>query len=156
MDISEKLENLSLTFMMASLNPDDSELFDGEDFVTKVLQKKFTVFNLPIKVPNWLGFLIGYCVNGNPGYCQIIMDEVLQSVNERKFSNMGIDDDYVITPTDFALCYPFQFPLLDIPDVEKRISDKYDEIKNSQYTFDTIHFWNRHFKSRMGENYRGN
>lgn len=56
MDIAEKLENTTMTFMMAAMKPDDHELFDGEDFVTKVLQKKFKVFNLPIEVPNWLGF----------------------------------------------------------------------------------------------------
>lgn len=101
--------------------------------------------------------MIGYCVDGNPGYCQIIMDEILESINEKNFSKMGIDDGYEITTHDFALCYPTQFPVMDIPDVQKRISDKYDEIKKSKYTFDTLPFWNRHFKSRMGgENYRDN
>ena len=120
MTVEEKLEECSLIILLGNCDP-NNDAFSNDDFITKVLRKKIEVFNIQIELPIWLGNLISCCTNCNPGYSQIILDELLEYINKNNFNNQGIESG-------------------------ERIKKKYDEIKHTVPNFDTVEFWMKHFK----------
>lgn len=145
-NIEEDLKTLRAVLFLAAQNP-DSDLFDGTDFVTRVLKKKFEAFRIPMEIPNWLGFVIGFCVDGNPAYCQVVMDEILSAIDKEVFHGGGIEDGYIIKLETLGFCYP-EFILMSKPEVCARIVNKSDSFKKcGRYEFDTFNFWAKHFKS---------
>lgn len=144
MTVEEKLEECSLIILLGNCDP-NNDAFSNDDFITKVLRKKIEVFNIPIELPIWLGNLISCCTNCNPGYSQIILDELLEYINKNNFNNQGIESGYQISVIDFTKAFN-QIPIIDIPEIGERIKKKYDEIKHTVPNFDTVEFWMKHFK----------
>lgn len=86
----------------------DMELLNGM-FTPRVLLKKFEIFDIDIILPDKLLCIIAICSNENPGYCQILLKELLLSIKRNKGS---IPKGYVVTSGDFSLAFPFDFPII--------------------------------------------
>ena len=90
-------------------------------FTSKVILKKFKVFDIDIVLPDMLLLILSVCVDGNPGQFQIILKDLLNHIKKRKGP---IPPGYVITSMDFTMCFSMDFPIIDIP----RINTKYESL----------------------------
>lgn len=116
-------------------------------FTSRMILKKFEVFDIDIVLPDSLLFILYVCVEGNPGQFQIVLKDLLDHIKERKGP---IPKGYVITADDFSYCFMTDFPIIDIP----KIYDKYlklwdgqkyvdmnDENRNRYNACDTPKWW---------------
>lgn len=104
---------------------DNDKEFLEESFITKILLKKFKVFDIKIHLPIHLLILLSLCTNENPGQSQVILKKLLLSIKERKGP---IPDNYVIKHEDFGYCFTTSFPIIE----NKTIRDKYEKLWNKQ------------------------
>lgn len=81
----------------------------------------------------------------NPGQSQIILKDLLLSIKSKKGP---IPSGYVITSNDFSLAFPFSFPIMEIPEVNKKYEKLWDKQKRkkenpleSDNLCDTVDWW---------------
>ena len=131
MTIEEKKETCSKAliawFSQESNNVDltkhDEDIADL--FTSRVLLKKFEVFGIDIILPDALLLILHICVNNNPGQIQIVLKDLLNSIKNK----IGpIPSGYIIKSSDFTDCFPWNFPIMEIPE----INDKYESLWNNQ------------------------
>lgn len=122
----------------------DKEFLEGS-FITRILLKKFEVFDIKIHLPLPLLALLSLCTNENPGQSQIILKDLLNSIKSFKGP---IPEDYVITSEDFANCFPFNFPITSDPEINKKYLELWDGQKKertnpleSDNLCDTVEWW---------------
>ena len=104
--------------------PEDEE-FLRTSFIANVILKKFKVFDIQIHLPIHLLMILSLCTNENPGQSQIILKDLLLSIKSKKGP---IPNEYVITSDDFSSAFPFSFPIMEIPEINK----KYEKLWNKQ------------------------
>lgn len=102
-------------------------------FTSRMILKKFSVFNIDIVLPDALLLILYICVEGNPGQFQIVLKDLLNSIKSRKGP---ISAGYVITADDFAMCFMSDFPITDIP----AVNDKYRKLWDGQKKHKTKDF----------------
>lgn len=111
-----------------------------KDFITKMIQRKFEVFEIPIVVPDPLCAIIMVCTNGNPGLSQIILKEILMDIPD-------LAPGYVITMNDFARTYGDKYPLIEYEDIKRDLETKWDRQKHGSFNeVDTKEYWLEVFK----------
>ena len=136
-------------FMQEQENHDfknhDKEI--AELFTSQVLLKKFDVFGIDIVLPDMLLMILHICTNNNPGQIQIILKDLLNSIKKRKGS---IKPGYVITSNDFSLCFAWNFPIIEISEINIKyeslwMGQKIERDKNnpmiSDNLCDTVDWW---------------
>ena len=123
---------------------EDKEFLEGS-FITKILLKKFKVFDIKIHLPLPLLALLSLCTNENPGQSQIILKDLLNSIKSHRGP---IPEGYVITSDDFAHCFPFSFPITSDPAINKKYLELWDGQKKEQHhpmesdnKCDTVEWW---------------
>ena len=127
MTIKEKQEICSKALMMWFFQEKENHDFSNHDkevleiFTTKVLLKKFDVFDIDIVLPDPLLMILDICVSGNPGQIQIVLKDLLNSIKKR---TGPIKPGYVISSMDFSLCFPFDFPIIELP----KMTAKYESL----------------------------
>lgn len=94
-------------------------------FISQVLFKKFEMFGIRIVLPDPLLLILHICVEENPGQCQVVLKDLLNSIKSRKGP---IPTDYIITANDFSMCFMSDFPIINI----KHIYDKYLKLWDGQ------------------------
>lgn len=90
-------------------------------FTSRVILKKFEVFNINIVLPDMLLFILNICVEGNPGQFQIVLKDLLNSIKKKKGP---IPEGYIVTTDDFSMCFMTNFPIMSIP----QINTKYESL----------------------------
>lgn len=129
MTIKEKKELCSKALIAWFATEAKGEVVGDKDiadmFISKMLRKKFEVFDINIVLPDMLLLILSICTDGNPGVTQVLVKEILESIKSHKGP---IPSGYVIDSMDFSLCYPMEFPILDAPGMY----DKYLEIWDGQ------------------------
>ena len=133
-------ENLSTLEMCACLyanwaiNGDkNDESFHNDllenSFISKMLLKKFDVFDINIRMPDELLLLLSLCSNENPGLVQVILMDLLQSIK----NNLGkkIPKGYKISSLDFAKAFPNEFPIIENESIYKKYIENFDSIKTT-------------------------
>lgn len=131
MTIEEKKDFCSKVFIkwffqeknMVDMKQHDEDIM--ELFISKMLLKKFDVFDIDIVLPDALLLILDICVDGNPGKAQIILKDLLNNIKKRKGP---IKPGYVIQHKDFAICFANDFPITDI----ETINDKYSVLWDKQ------------------------
>ena len=119
----------------------------AELFTSQVLLKKFDAFGIDIVLPDMLLMILHICTNNNPGQVQIILKDLLNNIKERKGS---IKPGYVITSNDFSLCFAWNFPIIEIPEInikyeslwmgQKIEIDKHNPMMSDNLC-DTVDWW---------------
>ena len=154
MSISETVEYCCKVLMMWAMdeidnpsmeyNERDKEFIENS-FISKVLLKKFEVFDIKIHLPAPLLIILSLCTNENPGQVQIILKKLLLDIKERKGA---IPEGYVITSEDFGLCFQESFPITSIPIISEAYEVLWSEQKRtpkhpleSDNLCDTIEWW---------------
>lgn len=120
---------------------------EAEDiFIYKMLSKKFKSFGVDIVLPDPLVLILDLCCDSNPGQVQIILKDLLNDIKKR--SGKPIPKGYVITSTDFSMCFPISFPITAIEHINKKYMKLWDkqkrETKNvleSDNKCDTAEWW---------------
>lgn len=109
-------------------------------FIPAILLTKFTAFGVDIVLPDELLILLMLCSDGNPGLVQAILMDLLESIKDK---NGPIPKGYVISAYDFALAFPFEFPIIKDETILNKYVEKYDtKIKRRGYNLcDTPEFW---------------
>ena len=89
--------------------------------------------------------LLSLCTNENPGQSQVILKDLLSDIKSKKGS---IPEGYVITTDDFVNCFPFSFPIMENPTINKKYHELWDKQKTqtrrrgeSDNLCDTIEWW---------------
>ena len=146
-EITELCSRVFIAWTMRDSNPVEHNMkLLGELFTPRVLLKKFEAFDIDIGLPDDLLCLIAICCNENPAQAQLILKELLLSIKKR----IGpIPKGYVITPEDFSLSFPFQFPIMSIPEQNAKyeslwIGQKIEREKGklcSDKLCDTVEWW---------------
>ena len=114
--MNENIELCGKLLIVWSMNQSNDKVMFGPEyeqhsFIAKVLRKKLEVFKINVKLPDPLIMLIEICTESNPGISQLMLKEILTKVKSRK--KLNPDVEYVITPDDFSLTYPNEFPVMD-------------------------------------------
>ena len=128
LDEAGKLFMMWSTMSMSCTNKYDELIKDVEElrkesFICQIIDKKFEVFHIDIKLPTMLLLLIETCANGNPGQSQMILSEVMQHCSP-------IKQGYEITPMDFAMAFPSKFPIVSLySDINERLEKRWREQK---------------------------
>lgn len=124
--------------------PEDEE-FLRTSFIANVILKKFKVFDIQIHLPIHLLMILSLCTNENPGQSQIILKDLLLSIKSKKGP---IPNGYVIISDDFSLAFPFSFPIMEIPEINKKYEKLWNEQKRkkenpleSDNLYDTVEWW---------------
>lgn len=137
-------------FLIEKENPNmeytsEDEEFLRTSFITKVILKKFKIFDIQIHLPIHLLMILSLCTNENPGQSQIILKDLLLSIKSKKGP---IPNGYVITSDDFSLAFPFSFPIMGIPEINKKYEKLWNEQKRkkenpleSDNLCDTVEWW---------------
>jgi len=86
-------------------------------FISQVLLKRFEVFGINIVIPDPLLAILSCCTDSNPGQSQVILKDLLNHIKKIKGP---IPDGYVIQSMDFSLCFPMNFPITEIPEVNAK------------------------------------
>lgn len=114
-------------------------------FTSKILLKKFDVFHINIVLPDMLLMILHICTNNNPGWIQIILKDLLNSIKKR---TGPIKPGYVITSNDFSLCFTWNFPIVEIPEINAKYESLWmgqkierDEPMMSDNLCDTVEWW---------------
>lgn len=144
MNKDEKIEACGMFLAIATLDPDNKEVFDENDGMHQILQKRLTACGIEMKVPCWLTSIIAVCTEGVPGYVLMLFKEFLGKLNKNKFNGKGIDHTYEITPLDFGLAYPDRFPI-DNKKYENMF-DSQKRVNGSLNLCDTAEYWQEEFK----------
>ncbi len=116
-----------------------------EIFTSKIILKKFETFGIDIVLPDDLLLILYLCVEGNPGQFQILLKELLKAIVKNR--GRAIPKGYVITSDDFVHAFPTHFPVMSIPEVNKKYEKLWDEQKyeSAFHTMnnrcDTIEWW---------------
>lgn len=117
-------------------------------FTAKILTKKFEAFDIGITLPDELLMILGTCSGENPGLVQVILMDLLQSIKDKK--GAPIPRGYEITPHDVVNAFPFEWPILEDPEIYNRYVSKYDATIKDKATdkngnkinaCDTKEFW---------------
>lgn len=150
-EIKELCSKILLSwFLIEKENPNmeytsEDEEFLRTSFITKVILKKFKVFDIQIHLPIYLLMILSLCTNENPGQAQIILKDLLLSIKSKKGS---IPNGYVITSNDFSLAFPFSFPIMEIPEINKKYEKLWNEQKRKKENpleldnlCDTVEWW---------------
>ena len=90
-------------------------------FTSKILLKKFDVFDINIILPDMLLLIFFICSSNNPGCTQVMLKDLLNNIKKR---NGPIKPNYVITTLDFSSCFQSNFPIIEIPE----INNKYESL----------------------------
>ena len=117
--------------------------YNSQSFIAKVLRKKIEVFEIPIKIPDYLLIIIELCTGSNPGVSQVMLKEVMKHIPD-------LAPDHEITPMDFSLTYFNDFPdMTTNPKWSEDFSRLWDEQKSpdGQNLCDTREWWMECFKS---------
>ena len=93
--------------------------------VPSILLNKFKNFNIDIVLPDELLLILTICTDDNPGQSQVILKDLLNHIKGKKGL---IPSGYVINVFDFGECFPMEFPITSI----KEINDKYYKLWNEQ------------------------
>lgn len=150
METHEKIDLCSKLFIHWSIKAREDEDMTKHDeevaeiFTSKIILKKFEVFGINIVLPDDLLLILYLCVEGNPGQFQIVLKELLKNIAEK---NGPIPAGYVITPDDFVRAFPLHFPVMSIPEINKKYEalwedQKYETplgIRNNRC--DTVEWW---------------
>jgi hypothetical protein len=96
-----------------------------EIFTSQVILKKFKSFNIDIVLPDMLLLILAICTDCNPGQFQVVLKDLLNNIKSHKGP---IPEGYIITVTDFSMCFPQDFPFMDV----KSVSDKYHKLWDAQ------------------------
>lgn len=130
-ELDEKLDFCSRTLIAWSLNEDKYKDHHNQDlmneFIPRMIKKKFEVFNIDIVIPDPLYVILMIGLDGNPGITQVVLKDLLISISERL--GHKVPRGYIITPIDFAKAFPTNFPIIDIPSVADEYNKKWDEQK---------------------------
>lgn len=150
-EIKELCSKILLSwFLIEKENPNmeytsEDEEFLRTSFITKVILKKFKVFDIQIHLPMHLLMILSLCTNENPGQSQIILKDLLLSIKSKKGL---IPNGYVITSNDFTLAFPFSFPIIEIPEINKKYEKLWNEQKRKKENpleldnlCDTVEWW---------------
>lgn len=109
-------------------NEEAHDMIMKNSFTAKILTKKFEAFDVGIELPDELLLLLGLFSGENPGLVQAILMDLLQSIKDKKGP---IPRGYEITPLDVASAFPFEWPILEDPEIFNEYLSKYDNtIKN--------------------------
>lgn len=109
--------------------------YHKESFTYQVLSKKLSVFDIDIKIPDYLYMIIEVCSQGNPLKSQLILWDILKHIPKLK---MG----HEITPDDVLLSCAEMFPITLYPEVDKEMFEAASKIKvNGGYLCDISSFW---------------
>jgi hypothetical protein len=104
-------------------------------FTSRLILKKFEVFNIDIVLPDMLLLILNICSEGNPGQFQIILKDLLNDIKKRKGP---IPAGYIIEPMDLGLCFSVDYPIIEIPHINEKYSKLWDEQKKErQHSLDT-------------------
>ena len=137
-------------FMTEKENPEmkykpEDEEFLRTSFITKIILKKFQAFDIQIHLPIHLLMILSLCTNENPGQTQIVLKDLLLSIKSKKGP---IPNGYVIPSDDFSLAFPFSFPIMEIPEINKKYEKIWNEQKRknenpleSDNSCDTVEWW---------------
>ena len=151
MTIEEKKELCCRVFIIWSSQEKNNYDFKNHDkevaelFTSQVLLKKFDVFGIDIILPDMLLMILNICTNDNPGQIQIILKDLLNSIKKR---TGPIKPGYVITSHDFSFCFPWNFPIVEIPEINIKYESlwmdqkiKRDKPIMSDNLCDTVDWW---------------
>ena len=94
-------------------------------FTSKMILKKFEIFDIDIVLPDMLLLILDTCVEGNPGQFQVALKDLLTSIKTHKGP---IPAGYIVTTEDFSRCFMTEFPIVEIP----HIDDKYMKLWDAQ------------------------
>lgn len=143
MDNVQLCTQVLVSWCMSSINPDHTKLYSSEyesiSFIAKVLRKKMEVFNIHVKLPDPLIMLIEICTDSNPGISQLILKRVLL---HSKCKSIPEGQMYEVTPTDFSLTFPEEFPIVNTTSDEEsvppfmryqRVNPKWEEIFHEEW-----------------------
>jgi hypothetical protein len=98
-------------------------------FTSKMILKKFEVFNIDIILPDMLLLILYICTEGNPGMFQVILKDLLNNIKKE----IGpIPPEYIIRIDDAAKYFNGNFPILDIPEVQDKYCDLWQEQKGER------------------------
>ena len=85
------------------------------------------------------------CTNNNPGQIQIILKDLLNSIKKR---TGPIKPGYIITSNDFSLCFAWNFPIIEIPEINTKYESLWmgqkietDKPLMSDNLCDTVDWW---------------
>ena len=153
MTIEEKKELCTKALVSWFMQEQDNRDFKNHDkeiselFTSKVLLKKFDVFGIDIVLPDMLLMILCICTNNNPGQIQIILKDLLNSIKKR---TGPIKPGYIITSNDFSLCFAWNFPIIEIPEInikyeslwmgQKIEIDKHNPMMSDNLC-DTVDWW---------------
>ena len=129
-EIKEKTELCSKAFLawviteqegkdMTVINEDIANLF-----TSRMILKKFEVFNIDIVLPDMLLLILNICTDSNPGQFQIILKDLLNNIKQEKGL---IKPGYIITSEDFAEHF-ISFPIIE----DENIYHKYEKLWDGQ------------------------
>ena len=151
MTIEEKKELCTKAFINWFLQERENHDLKNHDkevaelFTSQVLLKKFDAFGIDIVLPDMLLMILHICTNNNPGQVQIILKDLLNNIKERKGS---IKPGYVITSNDFSLCFAWNFPIIEIPEINTKYESLWmgqkietDKPLMSDNLCDTVDWW---------------
>lgn len=149
--VEEKKDICSKALMTWFCQETDNHDFRNHDkeiaelFTSQVLIKKFNVFNIDIVLPDMLLLILNICTNNNPGQIQIILKDLLNDIKKRKGP---IKAGYVVTSNDFSFCFPWNFPIIEIPEINAKYESLWmgqkierDKPMMSDNLCDTIEWW---------------
>jgi hypothetical protein len=132
MTLKEKKDMCSRALIAWSMMEHDSKDLSIHDrdceeiFTSQVLLKKFKVFDINIVLPDMLLVILSICTDNNPGQVQIVLKDLLNHIKKVRGS---IQAGYVITSMDFATCFPMNFPIIEIPEINEKYNKLWDEQK---------------------------
>ena len=143
---NEKIETCSMLLAIGTLDPNNKEVFDENNGMHQILQKRLTACGIETKVPCWLTEIIAVCTDGVPGYALMLFKEFLCKLNKNKFNGKGIEPTYEIEPLDFGLAYPDGFPIDNKKYENMFDSQKRENVYGSVNLCDTLEYWQKEFK----------
>ena len=150
MTIKEKEELCSKAFLAWMVQEDNNNVSIGDEeisemFTSKVILKKFEVFDIDIVLPDMLLFILTICTECNPGQFQVVLKDLLNSIKRFKGP---IKPGYIITTEDFSFCFMISFPIMEIPKINKKYEELWDGQKkpkkhnlDSDNLCDTPEWW---------------
>ena len=132
-----------LTWITEEQQKKDMSIHDKEVeelFTSKIILSKFKHFNIDIVLPDSLLVLLTVCTNSNPGQFQIVLKYLLNNIVKKKGP---IPAGYVISSKDFVYCFPTDYPIMEIPEIDQKFMKLWDKQKtsNGANACDTVDWW---------------
>lgn len=122
----EMAKNIPVKEFAPGIHKHDEEIVDL--FTSKMILKKFEVFNIDIVLPDMLLLMLYICTEGNPGMFQVILKDLLNHIKEE----IGpIPSGYVINVDDATKCFTAP-PILDIPEIQDKYCNLWQEQKGER------------------------